>query len=185
MVGDSTNADRPGRTETERVVGETLDRLLAEAQGQRVIIATFSSVLARLQEIMTLAHKHGRKVALTGRSLIENVDLARELGYLDIPDGLLVDVNARIPKHKMVVLSTGSQGEPRSALNQMANDEHRQIKVGQGDLDHHLRRHDSGQRGSREPDAQQAVRARRERDLRRAWQRCMSPATAAATSCAR
>jgi len=134
MVGDSTNADRPGRTETERVVGETLDRLLAGAKGQRVIIATFSSVLARLQEIMTLAHKHGRKVALAGRSLIENVNLARELGYLDVPAGLLVDVNARVPKHKMVVLATGSQGEPRSALNQMANDEHRQIKVGQGDL---------------------------------------------------
>ena len=134
MVGDSTNADRPGRTETERVVGETLDRLLNEAQGQRVIIATFSSVLARLQEIMTLAHKHGRKVALAGRSLIENVNLARELGYLDVPAGLLVDVNARVPKHKMLVLATGSQGEPRSALNQMANDEHRQVKVGQGDL---------------------------------------------------
>jgi len=134
LVGDSTNADRPGRTETERVVGETLDRLLAGAKGQRVIIATFSSVLARLQEIMTLAHKHGRKVALTGRSLIENVALARELGYLDVPAGVLVDVNARVPKHKMVVLATGSQGEPRSALNQMANDEHRQIKVGQGDL---------------------------------------------------
>ena len=134
MVGDSTNADRPGRTETERVVGETLDRLLSEAQGQRVIIATFSSVLARLQEIMTLAHKHGRKVALAGRSLIENVHLARELGYLDIPADLLVDVNARVPKHKMLVLATGSQGEPRSALNQMANDEHRQVKVGPGDL---------------------------------------------------
>lgn len=134
MLGDSTNADRPGRTETERVVGETLDRLLAQAHGQRVIIATFSSVLARLQEIMTLAHKHGRKVALTGRSLIENVNLARELGYLDIPRDLLVDINARIPKHKMLVLATGSQGEPRSALNQMANDEHRQIKVGRGDL---------------------------------------------------
>jgi len=134
MVGDSTNADRPGRTETERVVGETLDRLLSEAQGQRVIIATFSSVLARLQEIMTLAHKHGRKVALAGRSLIENVHLARELGYLDIPADLLVDVNARVPKHNMLVLATGSQGEPRSALNQMANDEHRQVKVGPGDL---------------------------------------------------
>ena len=99
-----------------------------------MIIATFSSVLARLQEIMTLAHKHGRKVALAGRSLIENVHLARELGYLDIPADLLVDVNARVPKHKMLVLATGSQGEPRSALNQMANDEHRQVKVGPGDL---------------------------------------------------
>lgn len=134
MLGDSTNADRPGRTETEQVVADTLDHLLASATGQRVIIATFSSVLARLHEIMHLAHNHGRKVALTGRSLIENVKLARELGYLDIPDGLLVDVNERLPKSQMLVLSTGSQGEPRSALNQMANDEHRNLKVGRGDL---------------------------------------------------
>jgi ribonuclease J len=134
MLGDSTNADRPGRTETEQVVADTLDRLLANATDQRVIIATFSSVLARLHEIMHLAHKHGRKVALTGRSLIENVALARELGYLDIPDGLLVDVNARLPKSQMLVLSTGSQGELRSALNQMANNEHRNLKVGRGDL---------------------------------------------------
>jgi ribonuclease J len=134
MLGDSTNADRPGRTPTERVVAETLDRLLAGAKGQRVIIATFSSLLARLQEIMILAQKHGRKVALTGRSLIENVNLARDLGYLDLPDNLLVDVNERIPKEKMLILSTGSQGEPRSALYQMANDRHRSIRVGRGDL---------------------------------------------------
>lgn len=134
MLGDSTNADRPGRTQTERVVGETLDRLLGQAQGQRVIIATFSSLLARLQEIITLAHKHDRKVALAGRSLIENVKLARDLGYLNIPNNLLVDVNAGIPKEKMLILATGSQGEPRSALNQMANDQHRQISIGRGDL---------------------------------------------------
>jgi len=134
MLGDSTNADHPGRTQTEQVVAATLDRLLANAADQRVIIATFSSLLARLHEIMHLAHKHGRKVALTGRSLIENVRLARELGYLDIPDGLLVDVDERLPKSQMLVLSTGSQGEPRSALNQMANDEHRSLKVGHGDL---------------------------------------------------
>ena len=79
-------------------MADTLDRLLANANDQRVIIATFSSVLARLHEIMHLAQKHGRKVALTGRSLIENVRLARELGYMDIPDGLLVDVNERLPK---------------------------------------------------------------------------------------
>jgi ribonuclease J len=134
MLGDSTNADQPGRTETEQVVADTLDRLLANAKDQRVIIATFSSVLARVQEIVYLAHKHGRKVALTGRSLIENVKLARELGYLDIPDGLLVDVKARLPKSQILVLSTGSQGELRSALNQMANNEHRSLTVGRGDL---------------------------------------------------
>src|SRR5690554_1008578 len=134
MLADSTNADRPGHTPTERVVADTLDRLLSEAGNQRVIIATFSSLLARLQEIMYLAHKHGRKVALTGRSLIENVKLARELGYLEVPEGLLVDLDAHVPPSKMLILSTGSQGEPRSALNQMANDQQRNLKVGPGDL---------------------------------------------------
>jgi ribonuclease J len=133
LVADSTNADRPGRTETEQVVAETLDRLFAEARGDRIIVATFSSVLARLQEIIYLARKHGRKVALTGRSLIQNVELAHELGYLDVPEDLLVDVHARLSKNKMVILSTGSQGEPRSALNRMANGEHRHVQVGTGD----------------------------------------------------
>lgn len=134
MFGDSTNADRPGRTETEQVVGETLDRLLRQATDKRVIITTFSSVLARLQEIMYLAHKHRRKIMLTGRSLVENVSLAQDLGYLDIPSGLLVDSDAGIPKDQILVLATGSQGEPRSALNRMANGEHRQIEVGRDDL---------------------------------------------------
>ncbi len=133
MVADSTNADRPGRTQTERVVRDTLDELFAQARGQRIIIATFSSLLARLQEVMDLAQKHQRKVALAGRSLVENVNLARELGYLHVPDHVLVGVNDHIPKERMLVLSTGSQGEPRSALNLMANGNHRQVKVGRGD----------------------------------------------------
>jgi ribonuclease J len=133
LVGDSTNADRPGRTPTEAVVRDTLDELFTQARGQRIIIATFSSLLARLQEIMNLAAKHGRKVALTGRSLVENVALASELGYLDVPNGLLVDAHARVPNKNLVVLSTGSQGEPRSALNRMANGDHRHVRVGKGD----------------------------------------------------
>ncbi len=134
MLGDSTNADRPGRTETERVVAETMDRLFRQYKGHRIIIATFSSLLARLQEIMNLAHKHGRVVAMTGRSLVENVELAHELGYLKLPKGLLVDIDANVPKERLVVLSTGSQGEPRSALNRMANGLHRQIRVARGDV---------------------------------------------------
>jgi len=129
LLGDSTNADKPGRTPTEQLVADTLDELFAEAAGQRIIIATFSSLLARLQEIMRLAHKYGRKVALTGRSLQQNVELAHELGYLDIPDGLLVDISSRVPDGKLVILSTGSQGEPRSALNRMAQGQHRQVQV--------------------------------------------------------
>jgi ribonuclease J len=133
MLGDSTNADKPGRTETEAVVGETLDRIFEEADG-RIIIATFSSLLARLQEIMTLAEKHGRKVAVTGRSLIENVKLGRELGYLKAPDNLFVDINdPGVGPHEMVILSTGSQGEPRSALNRMAKGEHYDITVNAND----------------------------------------------------
>jgi ribonuclease J len=133
MLGDSTNADKPGRTPTERLVTEALDEIFADAAGQRIIIATFSSVLARLQEIMGLAHKYGRKVAITGRSLQQNVELARNLGYLKIPKGLLVDVGAKVPNGRLVILSTGSQGEPRSALNRMALGEHRQVKVQDGD----------------------------------------------------
>ena len=133
MLGDSTNADRPGRTQTEQVVRETLDQLFAQAKGERIIIATFSSLLARLQEIIDLAQKHGRKVTLAGRSLVENVGLARELGYLDVPDNLIVDAGARVRPGKLVVLATGSQGEPRSALNKMADGNHRQVRVGQGD----------------------------------------------------
>ncbi|MBI1279787.1 MAG: RNase J family beta-CASP ribonuclease [Anaerolineaceae bacterium] len=133
LLADSTNADRPGRTPTERVVSDELDRLFAEAKNGRIIIATFASLLARLQEIINLAQKHGRKVALTGRSLVENVELARDLGYLKIPNGLLVDIDSRVPDKKLLILSTGSQGEPRSSLNRMAQGEHRQIQVKKGD----------------------------------------------------
>jgi ribonuclease J len=133
MLGDSTNADKPGKTPTEQIVAEELDRLFAEATNGRIIIATFASLLARLQEIMNLAQKHGRKVALTGRSLVENVALARQLGYLKVPDHVLVDIETRVPDKKLLILSTGSQGEPRSALNRMAQGEHRQIQVKKGD----------------------------------------------------
>jgi len=133
LLADSTNADKPGRTPTEKVVGEELDRLFTEARNGRIIIATFASLLARLQEIMLLAKKHRRRVALTGRSLVENVALARELGYLKIPDSLLVDFDSRIPDKNLLILSTGSQGEPRSALNRMAQGEHPQVEVKRGD----------------------------------------------------
>ena len=133
MLGDSTNADRQGRTPTEQTVADTLDQIFAETTEGRIIIATFSSLLARLQEIFRLAHTYGRKVALTGRSLQQNVELARDLGMLNIPKGVLVDIKKRVPDHKLVILSTGSQGEPRSALNRMACGEHKQIQVHNGD----------------------------------------------------
>jgi ribonuclease J len=133
LLADSTNADKPGRTPTEQLVAGELDRLFAKAKAGRIIIATFSSLLARLQEIMNLAKKHGRKVALTGRSLEENVALARELGYLKIPQNLLVNIDTNIPDKQLLILSTGSQGEPRSALNRMALGEHRQVHIKRGD----------------------------------------------------
>ncbi len=133
MLADSTNADQPGRTPTEQLVANSLDGLFAEAAGKRIIIATFSTLLARLQEIMRLAQKHGRKVALTGRSLQQNVELARDLGYMQVPNGLLVDIRSNIPDDRLVILSTGSQGEPLSALNRMALGKHAQVQVHEGD----------------------------------------------------
>ncbi|MCC7362448.1 MAG: ribonuclease J [Anaerolineales bacterium] len=133
LLADSTNADRPGRTATEQSVTAELDRLLAATKKGRIIIATFASVLDRLQSILRLAQKHGRKVALTGRSLETNVMLAHELGYMDFPDHLLVPADARLPDHKLILLATGSQGEPTSALNRMAQGEHRQVQVKPGD----------------------------------------------------
>ena len=133
LLADSTNADRPGRTPTEKLVADELDRLFSEAGKGRIIIATFSSLLARLQEIVTLAEKHGRKVALTGRSLEENVTLARELGYMKMSSKLLVPIDAHVADEQLLILSTGSQGEPRSALNRMANGEHRHVQVRPGD----------------------------------------------------
>jgi ribonuclease J len=133
MLGDSTNADRPGRTLTEQLVADTLNGLFAEAISGRIIIATFSSALARLQEIMRLAQKYDRKVALTGRSLQQNVELACDLGYLKVPRGLLVDIRSKVADEKLVILSTGSQGEPRSALKRMSMGEHSQVQVHKGD----------------------------------------------------
>jgi ribonuclease J len=132
LLADSTNADRPGRTPTEQVVRDNLARLFGEAKG-RIIIATFASVLARLQEIITLAEEHGRKVALTGRSLEQNVALARELGHLKVRDSSLVDVAAGIPDDQLLILATGAQGEPRAALSRIASGDHRQVQVHSGD----------------------------------------------------
>lgn len=133
LLADSTNADRPGRTPTEQLVTSALDTIFTEAHGSRIIIATFASVLARFQEIVNLAAKHQRKLALTGRSLIQNTELARDLGYLKIPAGMLVDIKTKVPPGDLVILSTGSQGEPNSALNRMARGAHRDVQVHAGD----------------------------------------------------
>ena len=135
MLADSTNVLRPGFTKSERVVGETLDGIFRQAKG-RIIIATFSSNLNRIKKIIELTTKYGRHFAVSGRSMEKVVTLAQELGYLKLPRGAFVDLNMshKVPDDKMVIITTGSQGEPMSALARMANDEHRNVKLKKGDM---------------------------------------------------
>lgn len=135
MLCDSTNAVRPGFTASERVVGRTLENIFRTAKN-RIIIATFSSNVHRVQKIIENAVKMGRKVAVSGRSMENVVALAIELGYLDIPPGTLVDLKMtkNIPDDKLVIITTGSQGEPMSALSRIASGEHRSVKLKKGDM---------------------------------------------------
>lgn len=135
LLSDSTNAEKPGFTESESKVGESFERLFARAEGKRLIVATFASNIHRVQQIINEAHKLSRKVALSGRSLENVVSIAAELGYIDIPEGTLISIDAvnRYPADKLVVITTGSQGEPMSALYRMAFSEHRKIDIGPND----------------------------------------------------
>lgn len=135
LLMDSTNAERPGYTMTERKVGETFDGLFQKAQNKRIIIATFASNVHRVQQIVNAAAYYGRHVAISGRSMVNVCSIASELGYLDIPDGLVVDLDLinRYPPEKMVIITTGSQGETMSALYRMAFSEHNKIVVGPND----------------------------------------------------
>jgi ribonuclease J len=133
--GDSTNSERPGYVPSERLVGETFNEIFENASG-RIIAASFASHIHRIQQVVETAKRHNRLVGLTGRSMIRNVHIARELGYLDLPDSMLVeqrDIN-RIPDGDIAVLTTGSQGEPLAALSRIANGTHRTIEVGPGDV---------------------------------------------------
>ncbi len=135
MLCDSTNALRPGFTASEKVVGETIENIFRTAK-TRIIIATFSSNVHRVQKIRENAVKVGRKVAISGRSMENVVALAIELGYLNIPEGTLVDLKMirNIPDDKLVIITTGSQGEPMSALSRIAAGEHRSVKLKKGDM---------------------------------------------------
>jgi len=133
--GDSTNSERPGYVPSERLVGETFNQVFGETDG-RIIVASFASHLHRIQQVVEAAKAHGRLVGVTGRSMIRNVQIARDLGYLDLPPQMIVDqrdIN-RIPDGDIVVLTTGSQGEPLAALSRIANGTHRTIEVGPGDV---------------------------------------------------
>ncbi len=135
LLSDSTNAQRPGFTPSERTVGESFERLFPKADGKRVIVATFASNIHRVKQIIDVAESVGRKVALSGRSLENVVATAAELGYLRVPDGILISIDqiSRYPNDKLVIITTGSQGEPMSALYRMAFSEHRRVEIGSGD----------------------------------------------------
>ncbi len=135
LLADSTNAERPGYTPSERVVGESFANLFKKAENKRIIIATFSSNIHRIQQIIDAAVKDNRKVAVSGRSMINVVGIATELGYLTVPDGVIIDIDTinRYPKDKVILITTGSQGEPMSALTRMAFSDHRKVEVGPED----------------------------------------------------
>lgn len=134
LLSDSTNAERPGYTESEKTVGETFARIFAKAQ-QRIFIATFASNVHRLQQIVDAALAQDRKICVTGRSMINVVTIAQELGYLKIPDKMLINVEQidKLSADKIVIITTGSQGEPMSALTRIAMAEHRQLEITKGD----------------------------------------------------
>ena len=134
LLSDSTYAEVEGYTESEQIVGEALDRAIGQASG-RVMIATFASLISRIQQVIDAAEKHGRKVAVVGRSMMNNVNMAKSMGYLQVPQGTLVTLNEarQLPLEETVIVATGSQGEPTSALVRIANGEHQDIEIVPGD----------------------------------------------------
>jgi ribonuclease J len=134
LLSDSTNAERPGWTPSEMVIGPAFDKVFGEAKG-RVIIATFASLISRIQQVADAAARHGRKMALAGPSMLDNVKIARKLGYLEIADELLVPLEQALnmQDHKVVIMCTGSQGEPASIVGRLSTATNRQFDLKQGD----------------------------------------------------
>ncbi|GAB3083318.1 ribonuclease J [Micromonospora schwarzwaldensis] len=134
LLSDSTNAEIPGFVTPEREIGPVLDSIFAKAKG-RIIVASFASHVHRVQQVFDSAAEHGRKVALIGRSMVRNMGIARDLGLLNIPAGLVVGIEeaTNLPPEQIVLMSTGSQGEPMSALGRMASGDHRHITIAPGD----------------------------------------------------
>jgi ribonuclease J len=135
MLADSTNVERPGYTMSERTVGETFENIFHSAKG-RIIVATFASNIHRVQQVITAAEKHGRKVALSGRSMENIIAVAIELGYINLSENTLINVDAigKYPNNEIVIITTGSQGEPMSALSRMAASEHKKVNITKGDM---------------------------------------------------
>jgi ribonuclease J len=134
LLSDSTYAELPGYTPSEQTVGESLEHVIASAPG-RVIVTTFSSLISRIQQVIDAAAKHGRRVFIIGRSMTDTVHIALELGYIKAPEGILgrIDEIKGLPPEKIVLVTTGSQGEPTSALVRMANRDHRHVNIQRGD----------------------------------------------------
>ena len=131
LMSDSTNAERKGFTQSERTVGITFDHIFAEHQNTRIIIATFASNVDRVQQIINSAYKYGRKVVVEGRSMVNIISTASELGYLNVPENTLIEIDEmrNYPPEKMVLITTGSQGESMAALSRMAADVHRKVTI--------------------------------------------------------
>jgi len=135
LMCDSTNAERPGFTASEKTVGRVLDSLFEEHENSRIIVATFASNVDRVQQIINTAHKCGRKVVVEGRSMVSIIDIAQKLECIKIPENTLVDIDQikNYPENKTVIITTGSQGESMAALSRMASGQHRKISIGVGD----------------------------------------------------
>ncbi len=134
LLSDSTNADQPGSTPSEAALDSAFHQILREAPG-RLIIATFASLISRIQQIVNVAKLHNRKIAIAGRSMIENTTMARELGYLDIPEEMLVSLDEidDLPPEEVIIMATGSQGEPMAVLNRLATESHHSLRIQDGD----------------------------------------------------
>ena len=135
LMCDSTNAERPGFTPSEKTVGRTFDTLFSDHKNTRIFVATFASNVDRVQQIINTAYKFGRKVVVEGRSMVSIIETAASLGYLNIPDKTLIDVDhlKNYPPEQQVIITTGSQGESMAALSRMASDMHKKITIGAGD----------------------------------------------------
>ena len=136
LLADSTNVEKPGFTMSERTVGAGIDDLFRKANGSRIIVATFASNIDRLQTIINMAVKFNRKVAISGRSMVNVIGVARELGYLEVEDETLIDLNdiSKYNDNELVIITTGTQGEPMSALARMSCNEHKKVEIKKGDL---------------------------------------------------
>ena len=136
LLCESTNAERPGFTPSERTVGSSLERIFNQYENKRLIIATFSSNVHRVQQIINTSARHNRKVVILGRSMVNVIGAAAELGYIELPDGVLIDVSEmkRYKPDEITIITTGSQGEPMSALHRIAFSEHNQVRINANDV---------------------------------------------------